>query len=210
QRKGLTLTAQHDGAPTIVSDGDRLRRILENLVENAIKYTPGGGSVRIVTTARGGAAQVAGQDDGPGIPAEHLPRIFERFYRVDKARSRELGGTGLGLSIVRHLAESIGAVVSVESDPGRGAAFSVELPAPPLPPRVRPDPAVSEVEARAEVLRDHRARVRLAPEHAVAHARHEVVERVEEPPREHARDSAEPPPRRPEPAEDVDHGAAAG
>ena len=68
-------------------------------------------------------------DNGPGIAAEHQPRIFERFYRVDKARSRELGGTGLGLSIVRHLAESMGASVSVESEPGRGARFSVTLPA---------------------------------------------------------------------------------
>ena len=68
------------------------------------------------------------RDDGPGIPAEHLPRIFERFYRVDKARSRDLGGTGLGLSIVKHLAESIGATVGVASDVGRGTRFTVLLP----------------------------------------------------------------------------------
>jgi two-component system phosphate regulon sensor histidine kinase PhoR len=67
-------------------------------------------------------------DNGPGIAAEHLPRIFERFYRVDKARSRDLGGTGLGLSIVKHLAEGMRAVVSVESEPGRGTRFTVAVP----------------------------------------------------------------------------------
>jgi two-component system phosphate regulon sensor histidine kinase PhoR len=69
------------------------------------------------------------RDDGPGIAAEHLPRIFERFYRVDKARSRDLGGTGLGLSIVKHLAESIGASVTVASEVGKGTTFRVLLPA---------------------------------------------------------------------------------
>lgn len=128
-RKGLTLEHRHRPAPTVTSDGDRLRRIIENLVENAIKYTPAGGSVRIESGARdGGAAQVTVSDDGPGIAPEHLPRIFERFYRVDKARSRELGGTGLGLSIVKHLAESIGASVGVSSDVGRGTRFTVLLP----------------------------------------------------------------------------------
>jgi two-component system phosphate regulon sensor histidine kinase PhoR len=128
ERKGLTLACQHKPAPTVTTDGDRLRRILENLVENAVKYTPAGGSVRIETCGGGGAAQVVVSDDGPGIPPEHLPRIFERFYRVDKARSRDLGGTGLGLSIVKHLAESIGATVSVASDVGRGTRFTVLLP----------------------------------------------------------------------------------
>jgi two-component system, OmpR family, phosphate regulon sensor histidine kinase PhoR len=129
ERKGLRLEHRHQPAPPVMTDGDRLRRILENLVENAIKYTPAGGSVRIETTGRqGGAAQVTVSDDGPGIAPEHLPRIFERFYRVDKARSRDLGGTGLGLSIVKHLAESIGATVVVSSDVGRGTRFTVLLP----------------------------------------------------------------------------------
>ena len=69
------------------------------------------------------------EDNGPGIASEHLPRIFERFYRVDKARSRELGGTGLGLAIVKHLAESVGALVSVRSEPERGTCFEVHVPA---------------------------------------------------------------------------------
>jgi two-component system phosphate regulon sensor histidine kinase PhoR len=112
-----------------VSDADRLRRILENLVENAIKYTPAGGHVQVVT--RGGpdgGALLEVRDDGLGIAPEHLPRIFERFYRVDKARSRELGGTGLGLAIVKHLAESVGASVTVESELGSGACFRVAVP----------------------------------------------------------------------------------
>jgi signal transduction histidine kinase len=128
ERKGLALGCHHQPAPTVTTDGDRLRRILENLVENAVKYTPSGGSVRIETAGRDGAAQVTVVDDGPGIPAEHLPRIFERFYRVDKARSRDLGGTGLGLSIVKHLAESIGATVAVSSDVGSGTRFTVFVP----------------------------------------------------------------------------------
>ena len=116
----------------VVTDAERLRRILDNLVDNALKYTPAGGHVEIVAAAEpGGAARLEVADDGPGIAAEHLPRIFERFYRVDKARSRDLGGTGLGLSIVKHLAESLGATVSVESEPGRGARFRVALPARP-------------------------------------------------------------------------------
>ena len=100
-----------------------------NLVENAVKYTQEGGhvGVRMAAAAEGGV-RFEVRDDGPGIAAEHLPRLFERFYRVDKARSRELGGTGLGLSIVRHLTDAIGGQVSVESKPGQGSTFVVLLP----------------------------------------------------------------------------------
>jgi two-component system phosphate regulon sensor histidine kinase PhoR len=128
-RKELALRRVDHSAPVIVTDADRLRRILENLVENAVKYTPAGGQVE-VTSAPGpnGSAVLEVCDDGPGIAAEHLPRIFERFYRVDKARSRELGGTGLGLAIVKHLAEGMGATVRVESTPGKGARFTVTVP----------------------------------------------------------------------------------
>ncbi|HEY7925181.1 MAG TPA: ATP-binding protein, partial [Vicinamibacteria bacterium] len=129
-RKPLTLRHELHRTATVLTDRERLRRILENLVDNAVKYTPAGGHV-VVTSHAGpdGTARVEVKDDGPGIGPEHRERIFERFYRVDKARSRELGGTGLGLSIVRHLAESIGATVSVESEPGKGATFTVSLPA---------------------------------------------------------------------------------
>jgi two-component system phosphate regulon sensor histidine kinase PhoR len=133
-RKETGLVQAGSGAPWVVSDPERLRGILENLVENAIKYTPAGGRVEISAHAGPlGSAVFTVSDDGPGIAAEHLPRIFERFYRVDKARSRDLGGTGLGLSIVKHLAEGMRATVSVESEPGRGTRFTVTVPARPLP-----------------------------------------------------------------------------
>ncbi len=125
----ITLSARDEGAPELETDGERLRGILENIVENAVKYTPPGGKVEVTVRSGNGGAEIVVEDDGPGIPAEHLPRIFERFYRVDKARSRAVGGTGLGLSIVRHLAESIGARVSVTSEVGAGSRFMVEVPA---------------------------------------------------------------------------------
>jgi two-component system phosphate regulon sensor histidine kinase PhoR len=128
-RKDIALHREDRGAPAVLTDPERLRRVLENLVDNAIKYTPAGGRVAL-TTLPGpeGSARIEVADNGPGIAPEHQARIFERFYRVDKARSRELGGTGLGLSIVRHLAEGMGASVSVESEPGGGARFTVTLP----------------------------------------------------------------------------------
>jgi two-component system, OmpR family, phosphate regulon sensor histidine kinase PhoR len=135
-RKGVALTQVDHGAPAVVTDGDWLRRILTNFVENAVKYTPAGGTVAVECAGTLGVARLTVTDDGPGIAAEHLPRLFERFYRVDKARSRELGGTGLGLSIVKHLAEGMGASVTVESEPGRGSRFTVTVP-----PRPRSAPA---------------------------------------------------------------------
>jgi len=130
-RKKLALSAEPAGVSTVVStDPDRLRRILECLVENAVKYTEKG-AVRLIARETAGGVAVDVKDDGPGIPAEHLPRIFERFYRVDRARSRELGGTGLGLSIAKHLAEGMGASLSVTSEVGRGSCFTVAIPARP-------------------------------------------------------------------------------
>jgi two-component system phosphate regulon sensor histidine kinase PhoR len=129
ERKQITLARGEGLAPTVVTDADRLRRIVENLVENAVKYTPEGGRVTVGSRAGpDGSALLLVEDDGPGIAAEHLPRIFERFYRVDRARSRELGGTGLGLAIVRHLAEGMGTSVVVASEPGQGTRFTVTVP----------------------------------------------------------------------------------
>jgi len=109
-------------------DRIRMRQVFANLLDNAIKYTPAGGRVELEVAPTEAGALFYVTDDGPGIAPQHLSRLFERFYRVDKARSRELGGTGLGLSIVRHLAESMGASVSVESEPGRGSRFTVTIP----------------------------------------------------------------------------------
>lgn len=137
-RKSISLDAEEAEVPRVLGDSDRLRRILEHLVDNALKYTPDGGRVGVRVAPEGDGAMVSVEDTGPGITAEHLPRLFERFYRVDTARSRELGGTGLGLSIVKHLAESMGASVRVASTPGRGSTFEVRLPARPLGEGTRP------------------------------------------------------------------------
>ncbi len=107
---------------------DELRRALENLVRNALAYTPGGGRVRVRVGRLGPEARLQVIDTGIGISAEHLPRLFERFYRVDRGRSRETGGTGLGLAIVKHTAEGHGGRVEVDSVPGEGTTFTLVLP----------------------------------------------------------------------------------
>lgn len=110
------------------ADPDRLRQVLANLLDNAIKYNKDGGTIKIVAARHDGWIKVTVADTGVGIPEQDLPRIFERFYRVDKARSRELGGTGLGLSIVKHIVESHGGQVTVRSQVNRGSTFSVTFP----------------------------------------------------------------------------------
>ncbi|MEM9353146.1 MAG: ATP-binding protein, partial [Planctomycetota bacterium] len=103
-------------------------QILGNLVDNAIKYTPSGGEVRVGCLQVENEAVIEVRDTGIGIPLEHHDRLFERFYRVDKARSRELGGTGLGLAIVKHLSQAMGGGVAVESRPNQGSTFRVRVP----------------------------------------------------------------------------------
>ncbi|MCC6492459.1 MAG: PAS domain-containing protein [Pirellulales bacterium] len=125
----VALETTIDGQPRARADEEAVRQILANLMDNAIKYTPAGGRVAVRARLEGGAAVLEVADTGPGIPAEHHARVFERFYRVDKARSRQLGGTGLGLSIVKHLAHAMGGSVSLASDLGAGSVFSVRLPA---------------------------------------------------------------------------------
>jgi signal transduction histidine kinase len=99
-----------------------------NLVDNAVKYTPPGGKVEVVGGSEESEITIRISDTGIGIPEGKIPRIFERFYRVDKARSKATGGTGLGLSIVRHVAENHGGRVTVQSTPGEGSTFTVYLP----------------------------------------------------------------------------------
>jgi heavy metal sensor kinase len=128
-RKDLRLNV--DDAPaavTLSGDDELLKRMLLNLLDNAVKYTAPGGEIRVRLASLNGNATIVVSDTGIGIPAEDQPRIFDRFYRVDKARSRALGGAGLGLSIARLIVEAHGGSLSVESMPGRGSAFTVELP----------------------------------------------------------------------------------
>jgi two-component system phosphate regulon sensor histidine kinase PhoR len=116
-------------AIVIQADRSRLSTALSNLIDNAIHYNKSGGEIRIAAEAVNGMLTIAVTDTGNGIPSEELPRIFERFYRVDKARARESGGTGLGLSIVKHAIESQGGTISVSSKLGSGSIFTIRLPA---------------------------------------------------------------------------------
>jgi two-component system phosphate regulon sensor histidine kinase PhoR len=104
--------------------------VLLNLVENAITYTPPGGQIELSLAVADGMARLAVRDSGPGIAPEELTRIFERFYRLDRARARRTGGAGLGLAIVRWIAEAHGGRVEVESRVGQGSTFTVLLPIP--------------------------------------------------------------------------------
>ncbi len=114
--------------PQVRADKNQLKQVLTNLLDNAIKYTAEQGVIRVMASAQNGQITISVQDNGPGIPSGDLPRIFERFYRVDKARSRELGGTGLGLAIVKHIVEIHGGSVDVQSTPSAGSTFSFTLP----------------------------------------------------------------------------------
>lgn len=124
---GLTLSIDTPGPAPVTGSAKDLSLLVRNLVDNAIRYTPEG-SVRIRTRVEDGTVALSVADDGVGIPTRDLDRIFERFYRVDRARSRETGGTGLGLAIVKHVVENHGGSVEVRSELGRGTEFTVRLP----------------------------------------------------------------------------------
>ena len=131
-RTDVHLTADVDpDTPPVLADGDRLRQVLINLNDNAIKFTPAGGrvTVRAAPGTRPDLVEIAVQDSGIGIPAQDLPRLTERFFRVDKARSRALGGTGLGLAIVKHLIQAHGGTLDIASSVGQGTTVRVVLPA---------------------------------------------------------------------------------
>lgn len=150
QAKVLSQTVKVRLAPPeparVKGDADRLKQVLLNLVTNAIKYTPDGGEVTLSLTAEGGYAFIRVTDTGIGIPKEDLPFIFERFYRVDKARDRQIGGAGLGLSIAKWIVEAHHGRIEVESEVGKGSTFTVQLPR-------------MDAEVEPESLRDTRPRI---------------------------------------------------
>jgi two-component system phosphate regulon sensor histidine kinase PhoR len=128
--KGVSVEVRlPEGLPPVRADKGQLRQVLANLLDNAVKFNRQGGKVLVSARAGAGAVVVSVSDTGLGIPQDSLTRVFERFYRVDKARSRDLGGTGLGLAIVKHIVEAHGGTVSVESEPGRGSEFRFTWPA---------------------------------------------------------------------------------
>lgn len=131
KQQQLEASPPADGPVLAWADEEALQQILDNLVNNALKYTPEGGRVQVRWRREGKQVVLEVEDTGIGIAAADLQRIFERFYRVDKARSRQLGGTGLGLSIVKHLTQALQGSVRAESQAGRGTTFTVTLPAAP-------------------------------------------------------------------------------
>lgn len=135
-RKGVTLQVElHNELSSVLIDSDRIGQVLINLVHNAIKFTPRGGSVTVrshelldLAGSQAGWIRIALQDTGSGISAQDLPRIFERFYKADRARSRNAGGTGLGLAIAKHIVEGHGGKIWAESRDGHGSTFSFTIP----------------------------------------------------------------------------------
>ena len=128
EKRHQTLVLSLQDECDMYADRTKLQQVVYNLMENAFKYTQDGGKVTVTLQKSGCDAVLKVKDNGPGIAAEHLPHIFDRFYRVDKARSREAGGTGLGLAIVHQLVMLHGGEIHVESEVGKGTTFTVELP----------------------------------------------------------------------------------
>jgi two-component system phosphate regulon sensor histidine kinase PhoR len=133
ERKRIGLSSRvADDIPSFQGDSRALEQVVSNLVDNAVKYCPPGSALLVTVVAKEKCFELSVKDTGPGIEPKHIPRLFERFYRVDAGRSREVGGTGLGLSIVKHLVEAMGGTVGVESTLGEGATFIVSIPRVPL------------------------------------------------------------------------------
>ena len=129
-----------DDLPPVFADRERIHQVLFNLLDNAVRFTPKGGSVTVSAEWHEGAVDVHVADTGPGIAPEHLPRLFERFYRVDPARSQKQGGTGIGLAIARSVVEAHGGRIWAESSPGSGSVFTFELPVAPAAATTRREP----------------------------------------------------------------------
>jgi two-component system phosphate regulon sensor histidine kinase PhoR len=130
EKSEMRVDVEIDEDLQVLANENAVEQILTNLIDNATKYGPRKGVIRVRAHERLGSIRIEVIDDGPGIPREHQERLFERFYRVDAGRSRQMGGTGLGLAIVKHLAAAMGGRVGVESDPPNGALFWVALPVP--------------------------------------------------------------------------------
>jgi signal transduction histidine kinase len=128
EERRIELRGELQPGTTVRGDRAQLALLLSNLVDNALRYTQNRGMVRVCLDSSEGRVVLQVADNGRGIPSSELHRIFERFYRVDKARARHSGGTGLGLAIVRHVAEGHGGTIEVESELGRGSTFTVTLP----------------------------------------------------------------------------------
>jgi two-component system phosphate regulon sensor histidine kinase PhoR len=126
--RNLELQIRESSDALVVADREAIHQVFSNLLENAMKYGKSGGNIEIGAHGETGEVEFYVRDFGPGIHSEHLPRLFERFYRVDKARSAESGGTGLGLAIVKHLVRNMGGSVRVESELNHGATFFFLLP----------------------------------------------------------------------------------
>jgi len=141
-QKNIYITFRPGEDLYVNADSGKLRQIFLNLVDNAVKYTPAGGMISIAMHREGNWAEVRVRDTGIGIEREHVRKIFDRFYRVDKARSRELGGAGLGLSIVQWIVQIHNGTISVESEPGKGSTFIVRLPL--IVDKVAEEPVVEE------------------------------------------------------------------
>ena len=138
EEKSISLRCQTGDEIYIEGDRSRLQQVIVNLVDNAIKYTQEGGEIRVNVRQDTNLAILEVSDNGAGIPADALPHVFERFFRADKARSRDLGGAGLGLAIVKSICIAHGAEISVSSQEGRGTCFTVELPALAVVNRMQP------------------------------------------------------------------------
>ena len=127
----------------VVGDADELAEVFQNLIENAVRYGRSDTEVTVSATADDDRLTVSVIDQGSGIPPEEIPRLTERFYRVDKARSREVGGTGLGLAIVKHIVNRHRGTLTITSELGEGSRFSVSLPTAPAETAAAPEPAVT-------------------------------------------------------------------
>jgi signal transduction histidine kinase len=127
--KGVPLSASlPEGLPPANIDSQRISQVLRNLLENAIAHTESGGDITVSASKQGNLIAVSVTDSGEGIPAEDIPHLFERFYRVDKSRTRATGGSGLGLKIARRLVEAHGGTITVQSEPSKGSCFTFTIP----------------------------------------------------------------------------------